>query len=90
MPEATRRSITKTPTATEMRADAFGLLGSPAARLCMSAELAVAQIAPSTRNAIPPHVPDENPQRKTKDQDSIDQPVEHGSATLLAMRPSPT
>jgi hypothetical protein len=38
-------------------------------------------LAPRARNAIPPHVADENPERETEDQNSIDQSVEHGSAS---------
>ena len=36
-----------------------------------------------TRNSIPPHVADENPERKTKNQNRVDHPIkEQGSAPL--------
>ena len=53
-------------------------VGSPAA----SFSLGQIPSAPRTRNAIPPHVADENPKGKTQNQNSIDQSIEHASAAL--------
>jgi hypothetical protein len=63
----------------------IGIVGS------LSAPISLRQIpsAPCTRNAIPPHVADENPERKPKNQNRIDHAIKrHSSAPPAAMRPA--
>src|SRR5271155_1608705 len=44
-----------------------------------------------TRNSIPPHVADENPERETKNQNRVDHPIkEQGSAPLGQCAPQTT
>jgi hypothetical protein len=61
---ATHRSL--------LRAVAAGLLGS--------ASLGSRPLAALTRNASPPHVTDENPDRETQDKNGIDRYIKHCSA----------
>jgi hypothetical protein len=67
------------------------LVSNPTERCCgrFMGLVSLGQIpsAPRTRNAIPPHVADENPKRKTENQNSIDQPISYVLARRLAPVP---